>query len=163
LASTSALLGGNNLGIHLIDTDLESQAVFGQLTYIPEFLDSRLSLTGGLRYTEEEREAVRAEDPANPSIQFFSGQNSLSYDRIYYTLVADYSLTDEMSAYLRTATGYRAGGAGERTLNVDLTFEEEDNVSYEIGLKSEFLDRRLRVNAAAFVTDYDNLVLTISG
>lgn len=163
LASTSVLMGGNNLGVHVIETSLESQAVFAQATYTPDLLDSRLSLTGGLRYTEDEREATRSVDPANPSIQFFPGQNSLDYDRIDYTFVADYAVNDDMSVYFRTATGYRAGGSGERTLDFGLTFEEEENVSYEVGFKSELLDRRLRINAAAFMTDYDDLVLTISG
>lgn len=163
LASTSVLLGGNNLGIHNIDTDLESQAVFVQATFTPDILDSRLSITGGLRYTEDEREATRGVDASNPSIQFFPGMNTLDYDRVDYTFVLDYAVTDHASVYFRTATGYRAGGSGERTLDFGLTFEEEDNVSYELGLKSELLDRRLRINAAAFMTDYDDLVLTISG
>jgi len=116
-----------------------------------------------LRYTEDERKATRGVDPSNPSIQFFPGSNELDYDRTDYTLVADFALNDDMSVYFRTATGYRAGGSGERTLDFGLTFAEEDNVSYEVGFKSELLDRRLRINAAAFMTDYDDLVLTISG
>lgn len=163
LASTSVLLGGNNLGIHTIETDLESRAVFAQGSYTPDWLESRLTLTAGLRYTEDEREAVRGADPTNPTIQFFPGENSLDYDRTDYTLSVDYAFSDDISAYARFATGYRAGGSGERTLDFGLTFDEEESESFELGLKSEFLDRRLRVNAAVFWTDYDDLILTISG
>ena len=163
LASTSLLLGGNNLGIHTLNTDLESQAFFAQGTYTPDMLDSRLSITAGIRYTEDERDASRGVDPLNPSIQFPPGSNKLDYDRTDYTFAVDYGFTDDVSAYFRVATGYRAGGSGERTLDFSQTFNEEESTSYEIGLKSEFLDRRLRVNAAVFMTDYDDLLLTISG
>ncbi len=71
LASVSVLLGGNNLGIHTLDTDLESQAFFAQGTYTPDWLGSRFSVTAGIRYTEDERDASRGVDPLNPSIQFF--------------------------------------------------------------------------------------------
>ena len=163
LASTSVLLGGNNLGIHTLDTDLESQAFFAQGTYTPDLLGSRLSITAGIRYTEDERDATRGVDPLNPSIQFFPGSNDLDYDRTDYTFAVDYGFTDDVSAYFRVATGYRAGGSGERTLDFSQTFDEEESISYEVGLKSEFMDNRLRVNAAVFMTDYDDLLLTISG
>jgi len=163
LVDTSILMGGNNLGIHTVDTELTSQAVFGQATYSPNGMDNRLDLTLGLRYTDDDREAIRGVDAANPSIQFQPGSNSLSYSRLDYTAVADYALSDNVNAYVRTATGYRAGGSGERTLNFGLTFDEEESTSYEVGFKSELFDRRLRLNAALFTTDYDNLILTISG
>jgi iron complex outermembrane recepter protein len=161
--SGSVLVGGTGLGIHTIDTELESQAIFVQGTFTPDMLDSRLSITAGLRYTEDERDAVRGVDPADPSIQFAPGSNSLDYDRTDYTLSVDYAFTDSINAYARIATGYRAGGSGERTLSFDLTFDEEESTSYELGLKSEFFDSRLRVNAALFFTQYDDLILTLSG
>ncbi|MEM1114082.1 MAG: TonB-dependent receptor [Pseudomonadota bacterium] len=163
LSAVSVTQGGNNLGIHTVETDLESQAIFAQGTYTPEFLDSRMSITAGIRYTEDERSAVRGVDPGNPSIQFMPGANDLDYDRTDYTLVLDYAFTDDVTVYGRVATGYRAGGSGERTLDFALTFDEEEAISYELGLKSEWLDNRLRVNAAVFMTDYDDLILTISG
>ena len=122
-----------------------------------------MSLTAGVRYTEDERDAVREVDPANPSINFMPGSNSLDYDHTDYTLALDYSLADDVNVYGRVATGFRAGGSGERTLDFGLIFAEEEAISYEIGVKSEFLDNRLRVNAALFRTDYDDLILTISG
>jgi len=163
LASLSVLLGGNNLGIHTLDTDLESQAVFAQGSYTPEWLDSRLSITAGFRYTEDERNASRGVDASNPSIQFAPGNNDLDYDRTDYTFALNYSFSDNVNGYFRVATGYRAGGSGERTLDFSQTFAEEESTSYEFGLKSELFNRRLRVNAAIFMTDYDDLLLTISG
>lgn len=163
LASTPIGLGGNNLGVHTIETDLTSQAVFAQGTYTPDILGSRLSITGGVRYTEDERDASRGVDPSNPSVQFAPGKNELDYNRVDYTFALDYAFTDDVSGYARVATGYRAGGSGERTLNFSQTFVEEESMSYELGLKTELLERRLRINAAVFTTDYDDLLLTISG
>ncbi len=163
LSEVGVPVGGNNLGTHTIETDLNSQAVFAQLTFTPQMLDQRLSFTGGIRYTEDEREAVRGFDPLNPTIQFPPGANDLDYDRTDYTVSVDFAFSDDVTGYARVATGYRAGGSGERTLDFSQTFDEEESTSYELGLKSELLNSRLRVNAAVFRTDYDDLLLTISG
>ncbi|MBA6412366.1 TonB-dependent receptor [Parahaliea sp. F7430] len=159
-ASQSALLGGTSLGATLFDTELTSQAVYAQASYTPDILDSRLTLTAGLRYTEDERDALRALDPNKPHIIFQPGTNSLDFDRTDYTLVLDFAITDEINSYARYATGYRAGGSGERTLSFDLTFDNEESSAFELGLKSELFDRRLRLNTALFFTDYDDLIVT---
>jgi iron complex outermembrane receptor protein len=58
------------------------------------------------------------------------------------------------------ASAYKSGGFNPRTIDPDLftqPFDEEDVLSYELGLKSEWLDRRLRLNAAAFYTDFEDM------
>lgn len=163
LASTSVGVGGNNLGANTIETDLESTAFFAQTTYTPEALDSRLGLTVGVRYTDDDRSAERALDESNPSLQFPAGENDDDYNRWDYNVSVDYALTDNMNIYGRVATGFRSGGSAERALDFSQTFDEEEATSYELGLKGEFWDSRVRVNAAYFQTDYDDLLLTISG
>ena len=54
------------------------------------------------------------------------------------------------------SSGYRSGGINPRT-NVINTFEPEEVVAYEAGLKADLFDRNVRLNLAAFQTDYDNL------
>lgn len=153
--------GGTSLGAAGFDTELESKAIFAQGTL--SLMDSRLDLTAGIRYTEDERKATRFVDPLNPSISFPPGSNDDSYNHTDYNLTAAYAWTEEVNTYVRIATGYRAGGSAERALDFSQTFEPEENLTYEIGLKSEWLERSLRVNAAVFESNYDDLLLTISG
>jgi iron complex outermembrane receptor protein len=102
-------------------------------------------------------------DPDNPTINFQPGANDEDYNHTDYNLTLDYALTESVNTYFRVATGYRAGGSAERALDFSQTFDQEENTTYELGLKSEFADSRVRVNAALFRSDYEDLLLTISG
>lgn len=75
------------------------------------------------------------------------------------TLNASYSFTPGLNTYVSYSRGYKSGGynfdrAGFTTPATpnarDLAFVEETVDAYELGLKAELLDRRLRVNFAAF-------------
>jgi iron complex outermembrane receptor protein len=57
-----------------------------------------------------------------------------------------------MHAYVKYATGYRAGGASSRTSDYR-AFNPEDVKSYELGFKADFWDRRARINLAAYMMD----------
>ena len=159
-ANSSLLIGGTSLGTHTIDSDLTSRAAYVQGTYA---LADHLDITAGLRYTDDSRQAIRGVDAANPSIQFAPGSNNLDYTRTDWNLTLNYQFNEDVHTYFRAASGYRAGGSAERTLTFDQTFNEESAVSYEVGLKSEFMENRVRLNAALFRTEFDDLLLTISG
>jgi iron complex outermembrane receptor protein len=64
-------------------------------------------------------------------------------------------------SYVSVATGYKAGGINPRATSdaTVTTFKPEDLTSYEMGVKSDWLDHRLRINADTFFSDYRNLQL----
>ena len=163
LANASLLAGGTSLGVHRINAQSQSKAAFAQAAYTPDALGARLRITAGVRYSKENRDAERGVNPSNPSILFPPGRNELDYAQADYTFALDYAFTDILNGYLRIATGHRAGGSGERTLDFAQTFAEERNIGYEFGLKSELFERRLRLNGVLFLTDYDDLLVTLSG
>jgi iron complex outermembrane receptor protein len=65
--------------------------------------------------------------------------------------------------YAQFATGFKGGGVSPRPFSPAqaVPFNPEKLESYELGLKSDLLDRRLRVNASAFFSDYTDLQLTL--
>ena len=67
---------------------------------------------------------------------------------------------DQGSAYLTYSEGFLSGGLSEAPGGDLETFEPEEVDNWEMGVKLDLLDRRLRVNAAAFHTDYKNRQLT---
>lgn len=147
---------GTAMGTTYIDSKLESVAVYGQATY---HATDNLGLTLGLRYTEDDREATRYGD----NITFSPGSNEGTYDHLDWTAIVDYSFNDDINGYVKAATGFRSGGSSERAPNFAQTFNEEEVISYEIGLKSQLFDNTVRINTAVFQTETDGAINTLGG
>lgn len=160
--------GGGDLRYdRYVDAASKSQAIFSQVSYTPMAFEDRLTVTAGLRYTEDEREGVRdygATILANGAyIPFDSSVTSeVSYDSTDPMLSVNYQLTDDASIYAKAVTAYKAGGFAESSGDFTLAFNPEEITSYELGLKSYWLDRRLRVNAAVYSSDYEEMQLDLS-
>jgi len=71
-----------------------------------------------------------------------------------------YNINDDVSVYARVNTGFRAGGFNSVPVtSATIIYEEEKSINYEIGLKSEFWDNRLRLNIALYILEQDDLLL----
>jgi iron complex outermembrane receptor protein len=75
-----------------------------------------------------------------------------------------YKWSEDVMAYVQYSTGYKSGGFNPRPLTRTqvTTFGPEKLQAYEIGLKSEWFDRRLRANVAAFRSTYRDLQLPVA-
>tara|TARA_B100001179_G_scaffold226674_1_gene208059 strand:- start:181 stop:2403 length:2223 start_codon:yes stop_codon:yes gene_type:complete len=127
----------------------ESWAVFGQVTgeVTPE-----LKLTGGLRYTEDDKDFF-VSDAADPQAR------SVSDERISWDLAAFYELSGDASLFARVASGFRAPtiqGRDVAFFNPPSVATSEKIMSYEAGLKSELLNRRIRFNLAGYYYTIDD-------
>jgi iron complex outermembrane recepter protein len=126
-------------------------------------------------------------DPANAPNCALLGLNDLTDgfedDRIDWRATVDYRLSDSAMTYAQVATGYRAGGVNPRpffgpgtllpVLNGQInpagtptdvnqlkSFGPETITSYEVGAKTDLLNRRLRINVAVFYNDYEDIILS---
>ena len=124
-----------------------SKAVFGQVTWRPDALDSKLELTAGLRYTQDERTFKSSAFPEK-------GDETFS-DTSWLLSVA-YDFARDVMGYVRVSTAYKAGGFSPRSATL-VSFDPEQAIAYEAGLKAQWLDDRIRTNVAVFHTDYDDL------
>ena len=128
-----------------------SLAVFGQGTFA---ITPTLNLTGGVRYTYERQQ--------NPS-EFFGvpayGRQSVS--KPTFRVSIDNHFTPNVMGYLSFNRGFKSGGYN--LLTPDNAFQPERLDAYEAGLKTEFFDRRLRLNLAGFYYNYSNQQVVISG
>ena len=150
----------------------DSRAVFGQAIYA---ISDDLNVTFGIRHTRERKDFER-----NAGV-FFAGLDAqdvstipplslmrtfarpiagkLSSSNTSFKLGFDYRFTPDLMAYASFSQGFKAGEFGPRATSsfaVGPTDDEEAD-SYEVGVKSEWLDGRLRVNATAFLTNFENL------
>jgi iron complex outermembrane receptor protein len=132
-----------------------SYAAFGQASYTPPILDDRLEVTAGLRYTKDKKSAFQTAAIAR--------QGRSSWHNTSYNVTLAYKWTPDVMTYARYGTGYRSGGFNVRATAAgqSFTFPPEKAKAAEIGFKTEFLDRRVRLNGALFHTKYDDLQVTI--
>lgn len=152
-ALTFVLPGGlaalNLRPLQAFDGTTTSKAIFGQASWTPATVEG-LELTAGGRYTSDRKALTLAGD-----IQPMQSGTATS-DNFSWLLSASYRFNPAVMAYARVSTGYRSGGINPRASSIN-TFKPETALAYEAGLKSELFDRRVRLNLAAFLTDYDDL------
>jgi iron complex outermembrane receptor protein len=75
----------------------------------------------------------------------------------------DHQLSSDVLVYVKAAEGYRSGGqneSGSNSIESFASFSPETNLEYEVGVKSEYLDRRVRLNLDAYHDKYTDLQVT---
>lgn len=78
---------------------------------------------------------------------------------------ANYQFNDDIMAYASYSKGFKNGGFSQRIFPGELvtpSFRPEFVTSYEVGLKTELLDRRLRLNLALFQSDYSDIQIVVN-
>ena len=135
----------------------ESKAVYGQATWTPAVLNDALHITAGGRFTWDDKSGVLSK-VNNVATNFTFNEKN---ERFNPMLTVAYDVSNTVNVYAKYATGYRAGGASSRSLTYR-SFGPEDLTSYELGLKSDWLDHRLRLNAAAFYSEREDSQIDFS-
>ncbi|MEM9271479.1 MAG: TonB-dependent receptor [Cyanobacteria bacterium P01_F01_bin.143] len=143
------------------EVDEDTLAFFGQVSYKPI---EALTLTAGLRYEDFDTKvnnaitfAVPGADPIVTSSFDDVEQND---DILLPRFVAQYRFNPNLMAYGSIARGYKPAGINfSSDIEETLTFDTETSTNYEIGLKSSFLDNRLQLNVAAFISPVEDFQL----
>jgi iron complex outermembrane recepter protein len=162
-------------------TRVESYALFSQVTV--RFTD-KLSFTGGLRYTHEDKSIVRGSQIDNRAgglgtsvipplaatppllLPIASAPQSITYQPMTWRAGLEWKATPDIMVYGSAARGFRSGGYNAQSTNPteDVAFLPETTTSYEFGVKTELFDRALRLNFAGFYTNYNEIqFLTFQG
>jgi iron complex outermembrane receptor protein len=143
-----------------------SYAGYTQATYR---ISSRLSVTAGGRYTREKKELEGKSYVLDPAfgltdVIVASGAAKDSWTSFTYRADVQYQATSDVMTYASVARGFKSGGFNVRgdpgLPNMGFTpFGPESAVTYEIGLKSQWLHRMLRLNATLFDSEYRDIQL----
>ena len=131
----------------------ESHAGFAESTLA---ITEGTNITVGGRYSTERRRLVAFSIPASPAS---TADKSISFNDFSYRIILDQRLAERILAYGSISTGFKSGQFNPISASSPATNPEEVT-SYELGLKSELFDRRLRVNLAAFLYDFKDIQLT---
>lgn len=161
----------------------ESIAVFGQVTW---HVTDRLGLTAGVRYTRDDKELLPdffyeadagglfyTEVGGAPVLGDYGDgiARTVPYELVEDTFTKttprfgiDYRLSDDWLTYFSYSEGFKSGGFNARTTafrEAVLGFGPETLRTYEIGTKWQGFDNRVRVNLAAFYSDYSDVQVTV--
>ncbi len=144
-----------------------SAAVFGTVIVRPT---EAFTLTGGLRYTDEHKDYTFRRKNYDGTVSVFLGPldgftATYDGDAIDWRVAADYRLSPEVMVYATAGTGFKGGGVTARPFDVaqarNGSFGPETVTAYEIGIKTDLLDRALRLNLSAFYNDYKDIQLPL--
>jgi iron complex outermembrane receptor protein len=141
--------------------DAKAWALFGQATYR---LSSHVSLTGGVRYSDEQKEThnvggVYRLDTgvlANPA-SFYDFVDRATYDAWTPKVSLQVQASRDTFVYLSATRGFKSGGLNITARQPGGAFRPEFAWSYEGGVKRTMAEGRVRVNAAVFYNDYQDL------
>jgi iron complex outermembrane receptor protein len=157
---------GDTQGV--VDTD--SIALYGEGTWD---LTEQWSITGGLRWTDEEKSAdVYNIGYTNATFTVPSGvvaadfEDSVSFSNLSPKLSIDYRWDDDTLLYALVSRGFKSGGFNIRAQATAvprsrLPFDDEKVTSFEIGAKNSFMDERFFLNLAYFHNDYKDIQLSV--
>ncbi|MEO0465108.1 MAG: TonB-dependent receptor [Pseudomonadota bacterium] len=139
--------------------DSQSVGIFGSLSYD---VSDQLTLSGGLRYTDDEKDFVAERTIGTPLGPL---TESVSDEQVSWDVSATYDYTENVTGYARIARGYRGPSVQGRLVFGDSlsTAESETILSYEAGIKSELFDNRVRLNTGVFVYEVKDQQLTVVG
>jgi len=172
----------------IIDND--SMGMYAQASY---HLNDALSFTGGLRYSIDDKgiTAQSAVYPLNGNVpavclpQSFNigiilaggtltqedcnRSRSDTFKNLSYTAGVDYKITDDILIFAKHSKGYRSGAQQLRTLTLNDTAPAKPEIVHEqeVGLKTQFWDRRIRFNVAGYHNKVSNaqrsVILNVGG
>jgi outer membrane receptor protein involved in Fe transport len=134
----------------------EQTALFGEMSY---GLTDKLTATVGARWFEYERDRTEFKEwpRGNPyDTDIYEGDDS---DTLYKFAV-NYDITDDQMVYALYSEGFRLGGSNSKKNPASRMPDRYDNdslVNKEVGLKSQWLDNRLQLNASFYTMEWEDI------
>jgi len=157
------------------ETTTDAYSIFGSVFFD---LTDDLELSGGIRYTDE----FKANTISIPYVHaflaggaflnsgFFTGPIEFSDDNFSPEITLRYRAADDINIFASYKTGFKSGGIDNSALPTNslavaaanndfgaLVYDSETSEGGEIGVKSQFADRTITVNATAYYYVFDNL------
>lgn len=166
--------GGANVFDSQYGFTTEAIAAYGQLDFA---ITDRLSLSGGLRYTDETKTTERSNIavapfdigggivlPAGTPLIPVGTEGKTSFNNLSPQVTLNYEASDDVSLYAKYSEGFKSGGFNGEAGTVAESLRPYDSEivdSFEVGAKTRFWDGRAQLNAAAFFNDHKDMQLSV--
>jgi outer membrane receptor protein involved in Fe transport len=147
------------------DRVFEQEAVFAALTYRAT---ERLDIQVGGRISRDDLDA--------PAYAYVGPFTTLALNRpspalfdatrakdstFTYLLTPRFKVSDDLMVYARFASGYRPGVPNPPATGIPPQSKPDKTQNYELGLKSDFLDHRLSLDASVYYIDWQDIQLSV--
>src|SRR5215469_5256216 len=156
-------LGGPSLENASLDALYKEWAAFAQVTY---HFSPQWDLALGGRWSENKQSANEStsglllQSPPKPPM--ITSGDSTDTD-FTYSVAPRWHVSSDTMVYGRIATGYRPGGPNDLPPNappsIPRQYQADKTTNYELGVRTDLLDRRLSVDVAAFLVDWKKIQL----
>lgn len=131
-------------------------AIFGNATF---HITDAWDIGGGIRYSRNHQAVTQTARGLLVGAPLNLAERTSDDDAVTFSATTGYRLAPRVLAYARVATGYRPGGPNFIVPGISGTYAPDTLTNYEVGLKSEFFDRRLLLNLSAFYIDWRDIQL----
>lgn len=152
------------------DKTVKQTAVFGEVTY---GITDQWSITGGARWFEFDREEFDMyEIPGGLPVFGARGDNGSHASKgkdsdVVYKLGMEYHFDEDKMAYGLYSEGFRLGGSNStraaESTSVPLEYDPDTLQNYEIGIKTQWLDNNLQINASLFYMEWQDIQFNDNG
>lgn len=163
---TNILSAARSPGARL-ELGTQAFAAYGEVTLD---VTEQISITGGLRYSRDEKTAFQqgispffndTTDLLGNTIPALTGDET--FDSLDPKVILEYTPTDDLLIYASYSQAFRSGGFNQSSVNLDdFVFDEERIRSGEIGFKSDWFANRVRLNANVFASFVDDQQFTFT-
>jgi iron complex outermembrane recepter protein len=156
-------LGGPSLENANLDALYKEWAGFAQVTY---HFSPQWDLALGGRWSENKQSANEAVTGVLPTLsgtpQQLTSGDSTDTD-FTYSIAPRWHISSDTMMYGRIATGYRPGGPNDLPFDapasVPREYQSDKTTNYELGIRTDLLDKRLSIDVAAFLVDWERIQL----
>jgi iron complex outermembrane receptor protein len=133
-------------GVTSQDIDGDAYAAFAHLTYA---LTEQFNLVGGLRYENQDQEFKD---------NIYGTNLDDSWSGLTPKIALEYCFTPAIMTYISASKGFRSGGFNSFAMDPQYySYDEEQLWSYDIGIKSAFLNNKLIINSSVFYMDITDM------
>ena len=148
-----------------LEIGTQSFAAYGEVTVD---ITDQIAITGGLRYSRDEKEAFQqgvspffndtTDLLGNPIAPLLGDETFDSFDP---KVVLEYRPTDELLVFASYSQAFRSGGFNQAAVDEEsFNFGQERIRSGEVGFKSDWFDNRVRLNANVFASFVEDQQIT---
>ena len=139
---------------------VKSFAVFGDATWP---VSDRINVFGGLRYSKDDKDYALSNQDSTALLRAstrYAIDASQDWSKLTWRIGGDFSPSDDVMLYGVISTGFKSGGFQDTPstpTSAVTPFNPETATLYELGAKTQLLDRRLTWNTSIYQTDYQDL------
>jgi iron complex outermembrane recepter protein len=141
------------LAVIELPSDYKETAVFANGSWR---IGERFKIDAGLRQARNEQ-TFSQNVPAGVLVPIGNSPGASTEDVFTWSLGPQFQLAEDVMVYARAATGYQPGGPNVALPGMPPSVDSSMLASYELGMKSQFADRRVQLDLAAFRIDWDDI------